>query len=987
MNTDKSRIDKSSSTRLNNRRGYAATSVNIRGGDAADIRSGMILPGNYAVQERLPVYSGEADLYTCLDVKDNLLIAKIYRRKDAVKKNILETLSALPDSPYIAGIYDYGEINGYPFTIIPYFRNGSLAGKKYSAGEIKSMVLPCVNRGLEYLHSHRILHKDIKPSNLMLSDDMSRILITDFGISSLAGDGQSIVVTGTGMSPEYSAPETFSNIFLEESDYYSLGISLYELYTGSTPFSSHDGLTDDEIIASASVQSIPFSADFPEDLKNLIKGLTYKDLSKRRDKSNPNRRWTCREVELWLKNEPQTVPGEGIFSNASLTGSRNSDGYKPESAYRFSKPYIFPGRDGTSCHYDTLPGLADSLASNWDQGKKHVGRGFLSKFFAEDGNQQLASLVMDCEDDKTTDLAYFKLIFNLLSETGEPYFCWKNVIYQDLASLSGYLSCRLFGLKTEALKSFEEEFGDLVNALEFWYENKNQTENLEIVRKIRETYKAGSFCLTAKIIILSSFLDPHFTVRIGDRDYSSPSEFRGEYIKLKSAGDGSSERFVRENREMIRGYGSCLNPEISGAFTEALEDLAKIESEEKREKEKEKEKEKERNSETQRAEDSAKAKNRYTEDAEYTDNSEYADKSENDSYGDSYINGSGKNNRSSYNGGRSGRASGWTHGTGSWRKNDDRITVFQDCMNNGECIVFGRFFIKQQDRYDPLTWKVLSVDEDNRRALLITEFGIDSMPYQIKENSPDTWEHSHVRSWLNDMFLSTAFYPDELSVITFSEIESYRYVVTAEDIRNLLHDGLRTTVSSIFNIFGEYGTITDRLTNGMEDLIREKGNIGSCETTVLTDRIFILSAKEAKKYMPDKKSRRCKPTQFAVTTGNQIRSGYWTDWWLRGSRNNLGGTAFDTEINRLNLNINGITSINGDGFEISGSNTYGACVDKSGHICGDEKDSSEISCVRDDILIRPAMWVDINSEIFDRIERYRPQEDDRTRGRNGYYEL
>ncbi len=307
-------------------------------------------------------------------------------------------------------------------------------------------------------------------------------------------------------------------------------------------------------------------------------------------------------------------------------------------------------------------------------------------------------------------------------------------------------------------------------------------------------------------------------------------------------------------------------------------------------------------------------------------------------------------------------------------------------MNNGECILFGRFFIRQQDRYEPLTWKVLSVDENNRRALLMTEFGIDSMPYQMKENSQDTWEHSHVRSWLNDMFLSTAFYPDELSAIVFSEIESYRYVVTTENIRNLLHDGIRTTVNSIFNIFGEYGTITHRLTNGMEDLIRERGNIGSYETTVLSDRIFLLSAEEAKRYMPDKKSRRCKPTQFAVMNNHSIRSGYWTSWWLRGDKENLGG-AFDTEFNQLNLNINGITFNNGDGFEISGSSTYGSCVDKNGHICGDEKDSSEITCVRDDFLVRPAMWVDINSEIFDRIERYRPQEDDRTKGRNGYYEL
>lgn len=59
----------------------------------------------------------------------------------------------------------------------------------------------------------------------MLCDNEEDIVIIDFGISSVKGGANTVIVTKTGMTPEYSASETFRNLFLEESDYYSLGTS------------------------------------------------------------------------------------------------------------------------------------------------------------------------------------------------------------------------------------------------------------------------------------------------------------------------------------------------------------------------------------------------------------------------------------------------------------------------------------------------------------------------------------------------------------------------------------------------------------------------------------------------------------------------------------------------------------------------------------------------------------------------------------------
>ncbi len=937
--TKENRVTENASlTRLNNASISSPTEINSQKNRITDINPGTVLLGKYTVDKRLDVRSGEADLYVCRDDEGNLFAAKIYRRKDAVKGDILSTLSAIPDYPFIAGICDSGEINGYPCTVIHYFKNGSLAGRKYKAEDIKKLVVPCVNAGLEFLHSHRIMHKDIKPSNLMLSDDESRIVIIDFGISSLAEDGQSIIVTETGHSPQYSAPETFSNIFLEESDYYSFGISLYELFTGATPFSSRDGLSDDEIIASASVRSIPFPEDFPEDLKNLIKGLTYKDLSHRREKNNPNRRWTGTEVNLWLKDEPQIIPGEGYSNKQEHSSDTDAGNSRVQNKFRFSKPYTFVNKSGKSADLENFPDLTDSFCANWISGKKHVGRGFLSKFFLNEENQHLANMVMDCEDEGTSDFAYFRLMLNMQSEFKKPSFWWNNNEYQDLRNLSGYLSSRIFGMKTEDLKKFESEFSDLVKALALWYENTALKENLEIINRIISIFETANSSLTARIIILSSFLDPDFPVRIADKTYSAPEEFAKEYEKIRSGGDSMCRRYISQNREALKGYGSCLNPKISSAFLMALKDMDKFDAEDENRRRQEKEEEERR-------------LKKLTQEQEKRETS------------------------ADYNAEKNRTCSQTSKKTGGAEE-------FLACMNSGENILFGRYFVKNQDKYDPLPWRVLTVDRDADCALLLTEYGIDAGPYNLAERSEDTWEHTHMRSWLNDIFISTAFYPDELSAVKPTKIVNHRYSLTADDIRSTLSGGIRSVVSTIFSRIGGEMNI---LPNSLSDINEDGSGFGTREKTKTYDRVFLLSSKEVQKYMPDKKLRRCKPTLYASLNNSQIRNGRWTSWWLRGNGKNLGNIV-RIEDGQLDVNLSGFNFNSDNGFEMTGVYLNGSCVEENGDIAAGESGGPEISCIRDDLLIRPAVWVDMSAEIFSRIEKYQSDCDGGKKG-SGYCEL
>lgn len=271
------------------------------------ISEGAVICEKYEVVRQLEGTSGEADLYLCR-YEETDYVAKVYKRQFAIKPEVIDALLKI-DSPYVAKLYETGLHNGYPVEILPYYESGSLQGKQYTLDELLKTIIPNINEGLQAIHKAGIIHKDLKPSNIMLNNDGETVSIIDFGISSAVDAGNTLLVTKTGMTPEYSAPETFKNIFYEGSDYYSFGITLFELFCGYTPYAN---MQPEEIEQYVSVQRIPFPEDMPVLLQDFISALTYYDISYRKNKNNPNRRWTYDEVNRWLDGEPLVIPGEGV---------------------------------------------------------------------------------------------------------------------------------------------------------------------------------------------------------------------------------------------------------------------------------------------------------------------------------------------------------------------------------------------------------------------------------------------------------------------------------------------------------------------------------------------------------------------------------------------------------------------------------------------------------------------------------------------------
>ncbi len=142
--------------------------------------------------------------------------------------------------PNIVPVLDYGNQNGFAYIVMPFMPRGTLYNRLQSGPLTPQEGVEIVNdisSGLQFAHDHGIVHRDVKPSNVLLSDD-GQALLSDFGFAhvidaSLSLTGSALIGTPSYMSPEQCQGDQLT----ASSDQYSLGILLYQLCTGQLPFS------------------------------------------------------------------------------------------------------------------------------------------------------------------------------------------------------------------------------------------------------------------------------------------------------------------------------------------------------------------------------------------------------------------------------------------------------------------------------------------------------------------------------------------------------------------------------------------------------------------------------------------------------------------------------------------------------------------------------------------------------------------------------
>ena len=291
------------------------------------IKEGVILGKRYEILGRVGS-GGMADVYKGKDHKLNRYVAiKVlksdYRSDQVFIKKFLSEAQAAAGlmHPNVVNVYDVGQDRGLYYMVMELVEGITLKDYiekkgRLSAKETVSIAIQMVT-GLQAAHNQHIIHRDIKPQNIIISKD-GKVKVTDFGIARATTSTQTISTSVMG-SVHYTSPEQArGGVVDEKSDIYSIGITLYEMVTGHVPF---DGDSTVSVALKHLQEQITSPAEEVEDLPYSLECIIMKCTQK-----SPNLRYhDCASLLLDLKRslvDPDgdfVVPGAGAATDTDRT--------------------------------------------------------------------------------------------------------------------------------------------------------------------------------------------------------------------------------------------------------------------------------------------------------------------------------------------------------------------------------------------------------------------------------------------------------------------------------------------------------------------------------------------------------------------------------------------------------------------------------------------------------------------------------------------
>jgi tRNA A-37 threonylcarbamoyl transferase component Bud32 len=186
----------------------------------------------------------------------------------------IEHLNILP-------VYDYGEADGYTYLVMRYVEGGTLANLLQGTPLPLSQtchVISQVAAALDYAHAKGVVHRDVKPSNVLI-DEQGNCLLSDFGIARMIEATGQFTATGAFIgTPTYASPEQALGRTLDgRSDIYSLGVMLYEMATGRLPF---DAETPMAILIKHVHDPLPMPRSINPALSEAVERIILKAMAK-----------------------------------------------------------------------------------------------------------------------------------------------------------------------------------------------------------------------------------------------------------------------------------------------------------------------------------------------------------------------------------------------------------------------------------------------------------------------------------------------------------------------------------------------------------------------------------------------------------------------------------------------------------------------------------------------------------------------------------
>jgi eukaryotic-like serine/threonine-protein kinase len=248
--------------------------------------------GRYHILEQLGE-GGMAKVYKAYDTRLERDVAIKVIRVDQFGAAVLERILKRFDReakalarlahPNIVKVLDYGEQDGIPFLAMEFLPGGTLKqklGTPMPWQQAVKLLLP-IAEALDYAHSQNIVHRDVKPSNILLTGK-GQPMLTDFGIAKMLESEETQTLTGTGVgigTPEYMAPEQISSKSVDRrADIYALGIVFFEMVAGRRPFEADTPLA---VLFKQASEPLPRPRQFNPDLPESVEKVLFKALAKK----------------------------------------------------------------------------------------------------------------------------------------------------------------------------------------------------------------------------------------------------------------------------------------------------------------------------------------------------------------------------------------------------------------------------------------------------------------------------------------------------------------------------------------------------------------------------------------------------------------------------------------------------------------------------------------------------------------------------------
>ena len=285
------------------------------------------LPEHYRLERELGV-GGMATVYAARDVRYDRQVAIKVLRPDVCPVAGTDRffreirIAAQLTHPHILPLIDSGESRGVLFYVMPYIDGETLRGRLARLGELSVAesigILRHLLDALAHAHSHSVVHRDVKPENVLLSE--SHALVTDFGVAKALGETASstaatsfVTAIGTTVgTPAYMAPEQVAGGIVDHrADLYAVGVVAYEMLTGRLPFAA--GTPQQMMTAHLAVLPDPILKQTPAVPPRLASAI-MKCLQKRPADRWQNAAELLAELEAVAADEAKT-PGKSDTAN------------------------------------------------------------------------------------------------------------------------------------------------------------------------------------------------------------------------------------------------------------------------------------------------------------------------------------------------------------------------------------------------------------------------------------------------------------------------------------------------------------------------------------------------------------------------------------------------------------------------------------------------------------------------------------------------